>query len=103
MQEWTKNLWYSSLGHFLDTPEKLFACSSIRYNISMEKMLFPWQIFMDFYLSSRKKKGVSLTKKSSVLLSKKEVRPVPACMEKAWKVAWVGWVKFSELYYAPVA
>ena len=31
---------------------------------------------MDFYLSSRKKKGVSLTKEGSVLLSKKEVRPV---------------------------
>ena len=42
----------------------------------LKKWLFSLQIFMDFYLSSRKKKGVSLTKESSVLLSKEEVRPV---------------------------
>ena len=34
---------------------------------------------MDSYRSSRKKEGVSLTKESSVLLSKKEVRPVQRC------------------------
>ena len=40
---------------------------------------------MDFYLSSRKKKRVSLTKESSVLLSKKEVRPVQSLHVKGLK------------------
>ena len=29
MQERSKNLWYSSLEHFRNTPEKLFSCSSM--------------------------------------------------------------------------